>query len=202
MFVVFEGIDNSGKSTLAKNVNKYFLDNYVSSWFTSEPTDSEIGKFTRRILSGEIKLKDTEKTLSLLFSADRAEHNIDIKEHLNNGEIVLCDRYYSSSIAYNCLNDKSFSLNLEYLNFKSFLKPDIIFYLNIDIDKSIKRLYNRGREIEIFENKDYLTKVKKKYEEVLLNNANYNVIILDALKNEQELTDECVKTIIKSLPKH
>ena len=101
-FIVFEGIDGSGKSTQIKLLYKYLTSKGVPCYTTFEPTDSPFGSLIRQCLSGRIETDD--KTIAGLFVADRLDHLYNAKcgliEKINSGITVLCDRYYLSSYAY------------------------------------------------------------------------------------------------------
>ena len=102
-FVVFEGIDGAGTSTQIEILkNSEFKDRF---FFTAEPTDSETGKFLRKMLKGDVELD--ARTSAYLFAADRAEHlwgnsggNCGVERQCRNGKIAVSDRYFFSSLAY------------------------------------------------------------------------------------------------------
>ncbi|MEO2117975.1 MAG: dTMP kinase [Methanocaldococcus sp.] len=152
MFIVFEGIDGSGKTTQSKLLAKK-----LKAFWTYEPSNSEVGKFIREILSGNIKVDNN--TLALLFAADRVEHTKLIKEKLKKRDVV-CDRYLHSSIAYQSVAgvDEDFIKSIN----RYALKPDIVFLLIVDINVALKRVKTK----DIFEKKDFLEKVQDKYLEL------------------------------------
>ncbi|ACX72871.1 thymidylate kinase [Methanocaldococcus vulcanius M7] len=149
MFIVFEGIDGSGKTTISKKLAKS-----INAFWTYEPSNSVVGELIRKILSGNVKVDD--KTLALLFSADRIEHNKKIKEELRYRDVV-CDRYLYSSIAYQSVAgvDEDFIRSIN----RYALKPDLVFLLICDIETALKRINTK----DIFEKKEFLEKVQEKY---------------------------------------
>ena len=96
-FVVLEGIDGCGKSSVARLVAKRLGTKAV---LTREPTDSWIGRAVRR---GD-KHKVSPYTDALLFMADRAQHTEEISRLLERRKTVVCDRYYHSTVAYHSLS--------------------------------------------------------------------------------------------------
>jgi dTMP kinase len=142
-FVVLEGIDGCGKSSVAKAVAKA----RPKAVLTSEPTDSWMGRAVRR---GEGK-ETSPYTDALLFMADRAQHTDEIASMLRKGKLVICDRYYHSTVAYQTasLKLKGLGDNFGWLleaNTRISLKPDITFlsrFERLDFLKEVQRNYMR-----------------------------------------------------------
>ena len=140
LFIVFEGLDGSGKSTQIKALNdKLKLNNYdVIS--LREPGSTEIGDKVLEILESSQKL--TPIMEFLLFSISRsAIINQKIMPNLNENKIVLCDRYFYSSIAYqgsgrNLDNDFIHKINNKIVDD---VVPDIVFYFDLTWEEKIKR---------------------------------------------------------------
>ena len=164
-FIVFEGIDGSGKSTQAKTLVNTLSERGESVHFTFEPTDRRIGKFLREILSG--KENADQKTIAALFLADRLDHltNPDdgILKLLDEGVNVICDRYYHSSYAYHsCFMDMDWVIEANSLA-ADLLRPDVIFFLDISIEESKKRIAENRNSTDIYENDEMLRKVHANY---------------------------------------
>ena len=164
LFIVFEGVDGCGKSTQIKNLQRYidkeyyYLFNNIS--IGCEPTDKESGKFIRRVLSKEINI-DNVDVISGMFLGDRALHQEEILECIDLlNDVYICDRYIYSNVVYNSksLEDMNY---IESLN-SSFIKPDLCFYIDTNINTCIERINKRNHK-DIFENYDFLYDVKKKY---------------------------------------
>ena len=140
LFIVFEGLDGSGKSTQIKALNdKLKLNNYdVIS--LREPGSTEIGDKVLEILESSQKL--TPIMEFLLFSISRsAIIDEKIMPNLNENKIVLCDRYFYSSIAYqgsgrDLDNDFIHKINNKIVND---VIPDIVFYFDLTWEEKIKR---------------------------------------------------------------
>lgn len=155
MFIVIDGPDGSGKTTLAKNLTQQLCQKGVQAVYTSEPTnDSEAGKAARRILqSGEVT---DIYAFADFFVADRKEHLANlIKPSLLAGRWVVCDRYKYSALAYQQLQ----GVNPQYLIRKNqeCLIPDFVFILvpqNTNILMS--RIVQRDEGTELFEKKELL----------------------------------------------
>lgn len=142
-FIVFEGIDGSGKTVqlerLKKNLEK---ENYLVV-ATKEPTvNLPIGRLIRKILYENVGV--SKIALALLFAADRADHtDKKIKPALTEGAVVISDRYVYSSLAYQGKGMK-IDLDLEWLKTinKYIIPPDIVIFLDITPEIGQKRLSN------------------------------------------------------------
>lgn len=155
-FIVLEGADGSGKSTHMQLLADYLRENGLDAVTTEEPTKGFIGQAIRMILSGKINVSPT--TLTLLFTADRAEHveNV-IKPALEEGKTVICDRYYYSTVAYQSVQGVSQQW-ISQLN-SQFPEPDLVLVLRIDSEAALSRMGNRAREV--FEVLDFQEKVQQ-----------------------------------------
>ncbi|RLF64196.1 MAG: dTMP kinase, partial [Thermoplasmata archaeon] len=128
LFIVFEGIDGSGKTTVCRMLEKKLKSLGFNVFFTSEPTNMEYGKILRR------KLKSGMDPIEavLLFALDRYNHVKIIREYLKKGYIVICDRYYYSSLAYQgALLGKDMMSYIESIHRPFILKPDLVFLLDV-----------------------------------------------------------------------
>lgn len=157
MFIVLEGIDGCGKSTQARLLAEWLEKEGHKVFLTAEPSKSRIGLFIKEILSGKVKVDP--KTLALLFTADRCEHlEKEIAPALSCGRIVVCERYYHSTVAYQSAQGVE-SEWLFYIN-RFALKPDLVLFIDVKADVALDR---KGGK-DIFEDKDFLGKVYKKYQ--------------------------------------
>jgi dTMP kinase len=156
---VLDGIDGSGTTTHC-NLLKGFLEaKGFKVYLTQEPSNSEIGLLVRKYLKDD---KIPPITDALLFAADRNLHyNVEIKEKLKQGYIVISDRYIESSIIYQSVQSESISI--EWVkNINKFVGlPDITIILDIDPKISLAR--KTQQELEKFEDTPFLDKVRALY---------------------------------------
>jgi dTMP kinase len=156
MFVVLEGLDGCGKSTLAKLLGGWLKERGRSVLLTSEPTDGRIGGLIREVLSGGKKVDAS--ALALLFTADRMQHLAgEVEPALSSGKVVVCERYYYSTVAYQSAQGVD-SKWLTALN-SAARRPDL--GILIDVDPAVAA--SRTSTGEIFENKEFLSKVRENY---------------------------------------
>ena len=161
-FVVFEGIDGAGTSTQIKKIVESDPQRFVA---TAEPTSLPTGKFLVRMLSGEVHVD--EKTNAYLFAADRCEHIFGkggVKELCESGKVVVSDRYFFSSLAYQSV---SCGLELPMLLNSPFPLPEYLFFFEINPEISLGRVNARNDHKEIYENLDAQKKIAALYEKVI-----------------------------------
>ena len=157
-FIVFEGIDGSGKSSYIDLLIEDLEEMGHEVYRTKEQTTGNIGFFITNYAEGG-KRNLAPETEALLFAADRMEHQKKIEEALIKGNTVVSDRYLHSSLAY----QGALGVDLDWIrkiNFKVIM-PDLVILLDIDPQSSLERLKNRSKTV--FENKDYLKRVRTTY---------------------------------------
>jgi len=142
-FICIEGLDGCGKTTQAKLLAKKLQKSH-NAVYTAEPSQGKIGIFIRnRILYGE-KRPPTDVE-ALLFAADRIEHvQNEVAPALEEGKLVICDRYIYSSLAYQGSAGLSLSW-IEAVN-KHALKPDFAIFLDVAPETVLQRL-NRKKSV-------------------------------------------------------
>ena len=170
MFVALEGIDGSGKTTVSSRLRDKLESDGTSVFLTHEPT------FSVDSISGKlVSQRDPESALKLffMFTEDRYRHQSEISEKLDQGYLVLCDRYIYSSFAYQGpLIEGIFGTPERVVTWMSEVseiikvRPDINVYLDISADTAIKRIWSR-RSITGFEDLQYLDRVRSYYTGVL-----------------------------------
>ena len=191
LFIVFEGIDGSGKSSCIDSVASALEENF-DVIKTAEPTKDAIGMLLR---SSPDLLPVTE---ALLFVADRAEHTGQIKKWIDDRKIVLCDRYYASTLAYQSVKLDERRLDgrwLRSLNDRVTIEPDITFLFDIDPEISMERIGSRDT-MSKFERLEYLKGVRKKYRSIARSMGFY---VIDASKPREAVFKEVVQRILDEI---
>ena len=191
-FIVFEGIDGSGKTTQFRMLANYLKNNKSNILITKEPTRGRVGKIIYNILEG--REKASHIFLQLLFSSDRAEHlEKKVIPALKSGKTVLCDRYLFSTLAYG--NSEIGDMNwLENLS-KHFILPDITFLIKVSPSESIHRVNNvRKKDSTIFEKEKKLKKIWKNYE--ILSKKYKNFYVINGERDKNRVFED-IKRIIK-----
>jgi len=160
MFFVLEGIDGSGKETqvklLAENLKKAGKRVEVLEF---PDYDSGPGKKIGQYLDNKLQLM--HKDIAKLYADDRRLHQERIKKWLDEGTIVVSDRYAYSNIAYQLVNgvDQDYLLSLD----KGILFPDLVFFIDTTIAEVIRRMNNSRKKDKYESSKNYLARVSETY---------------------------------------
>ena len=192
-FVVFEGIDGSGKGTQIKKLKKRLeLEGYPVCR-TAEPSDSPIGNLIHQIMIGRIRTSND--VIASLFVADRLDHiQNDVNglcKFLNQGINVISDRYYFSSFAY-----QSVDLPMDYIirahePVIKLLRPDLTVFIDVDPDITMKRIETNRVTKELFEETDRLKETRDRYFEAFERlKDEENIIIISGDRSPDEIAEE------------
>ncbi len=188
IFVTIDGANGSGKSTLLSKIIERLNSLNFDSMLTKEPTNSQLGEFIRK---EQQTIKG--KSLACLVSADRYQHieNI-ILPNLNEGKIVISDRYIASSLVYQIIDGLTY--DFVWLLNSEILKPDLTIILNVNKQTLINRLKER-EYLTRFENIANKQKEIELYSKAILflKEKSFNIIELD---NDNCTIDENVKKVV------
>ena len=199
LFIVFEGIDGSGKSTQLKLLCQRLAAFGRKPIATAEPTDSATGKMLRAALSGNDPRTAAE--MAALFTLDRIHHNQaenGIEKNLAAGFDVISDRYYYSSLAYQgSLTDYEWVRHMN-CACPEIRKPDLCIFLDMSPKAALARIGSRGEATEIYEEEETLTLFRATFMRVF-HSLTDNVAIIDAEGSPEEVSDRvwnAVKTLL------
>lgn len=194
-FIVFEGIDGSGKTTQVDMLAKRLMKEGYKVLITAEPTGLESGKALRRALSGQEK--KTECEMAAMFVLDRIAHNSEINARLAEGYVVLCDRYYYSSLAYQGKNTDYAWVRSMNIDCPEIRVPDACIYLDLTPEQSLKRITRDRTSVEIYENLENLTEVRSTFFSIIedLRGKGENIFVIDANCEREELSEKIYHTV-------
>ncbi len=166
-FIVLEGIDGSGKTTLAKMLFYKFFnrDPEKKVILTFEPTKNILGRFIRFCLKHKIHLP--QDFFQKLYFWDRIWHMAKIEYFLENGYTVVCDRNFFSTIAYGYSSGvdvkKIVHWHKDAWKEGMIIFPDFVFLIDVFPEGAIIRLKKNGRHLELFETEERLKRVAMGY---------------------------------------
>ena len=186
IFLVIEGLDGSGKTTQATLLAEKFFRAY-NVLLTAEPSRGKIGSFIRESCLYEQERLPTEAE-ALLFAADRIEHmQTELKPALDEGRLVICDRYIYSSLAY----QGSAGLSLDWIktiNARA-LQPDICIFIDVPPEKVIERLQRKKSVMETLETQRKVREVYMKYVE------KGELVRVDGDKEKEQVAEDLYETV-------
>lgn len=202
MFITFEGIDLSGKSTQARLLYNYLKKKKKKTILVREPGGTAISEKIRSILLDNKNKKMFSLTEFFLFSASRHQLTEEIiKPHLKKGFYVICDRYFDSSTAYQGYGGM---VKLDIINplnkiATSGLNPDKSFLIDVSLKETIRRRSKLGKAHDRMEAKAkiYYTKVITGFRKIARTNKDRYVII-SGNKTINEIHKEIISEIEKA----
>lgn len=201
LFIVFEGGEGSGKSTMLERTYEWLIDNNKECIKTREPGGIRISEEIRNVILDKDNTEMDGRTEALLYAAARRQHLVEkVIPALNMGKIVLCDRFIDSSLAY-----QGYARGLgidEIMKINEFAidgcMPDLSIFFDIDPEEGLSRI-NKDNNREVnrldLEKMDFHNKVREGYN-ILLKRYGNRVKKIDASKSIDEVFLE-VKNIIE-----
>ncbi|MED4204757.1 dTMP kinase [Neobacillus mesonae] len=200
IFITFEGPDGAGKSTIISMVARQLK----NALLTREPGGIEIAEQIRRVILDRENTAMDPRTEALLYAAARRQHLVErVKPALEEGKIVLCDRFVDSSLAY---QGYARGLGIEEVwTINQFaieqMMPDITIYFDIEPEIGLKRInQNKGREINRLDLEDleFHQKVREGYH-ILLERFSNRMVKINAAESIEEVFQKTLQMIEKRL---
>ena len=197
IFISFEGIDGSGKSTQISLLAKYFAKQKKSFVRTEEPGGTEGANEIRKILLRENNFHWSVESEALLFMAARNDHvEKVIKPAIEDNKIVICDRFIDSTIVYQGMRSPR-AKKLSLLLFDLIgISPDITFLIDMDPEIALDRALNRANDEDRFEN--YGINFQRQLRQNFLDIANKHsdrIKIVDGNRSPQQVAAQIIKSV-------
>jgi len=212
LFITFEGLEGCGKTTQAKMLFDFLIKQRIPSIYTKEPGGTKIGDKIRKILLDQKNDGMDYKTEMLLFLASRAENvRLIILPALEEGKVVISDRFYDSTTAYQGYGRGIDLKIIKHLNNLVVGKaiPDLTFILDIDPYEGLKRSASFGNSREMrfeeeFINKKiiggklFLERVRHGYYQ-LSHEEKGRIKIVDANRSKEDIFEEIVEIVKRKI---
>ena len=162
--IVFEGIDGAGTTTHSKRLVERLNDTGIPAKWTSQPRgDSPTGRYIREVFEGKHGPLPPWQEMAMLFQADREGSYLQIQKWLDEGLIVVSDRYWHSGVAYQGVSagaDQQVAEELiRSLNEKK-ICPDLLGVLDVPVAVGLSR---KNKAPDLFEKGDFLERVRASY---------------------------------------
>ena len=205
-FITFEGGEGSGNSTDMKDVAARLTKEGYKLVLTREPGGTPIAEEIRNVILDKDNTKMDPRTEALLYAASRRQHLVEkIWPALERGEIVLCDRYLDSSLAYQG-GARGLGVD-EVLSINMFATegayPDHTLLFDLEPEEGLKRIEkNKGREVNRLdlEKLEFHKKVRDNFH-ALAKKYSTRYVVIDASKSLNEVEDEVYKIIKETISK-
>jgi len=198
MFISFEGIEGSGKSTQIELIEELIRAKGYQVKKLREPGTTELGEKIRNIfLEKTTETVDPITEAFLLYASRKHLDQNFSRQNLSDGAIVIADRYADATLAY-----QSYGKGLDHKFVKlihdssQLLSPDLTFYMDISAELSRERISDREMDRMESESIDFFKKVREGYLQIAHDNPE-RVVVLDANKTIDEL-HESIKKIISN----
>jgi len=192
-FICVEGLDGCGKTTQTKLLVRKMRKMGWDAVYTAEPSRGKIGKFIKKYcLQGEKRTFPIVE--ALLFAADRFEHvEREVIPALNEGKIVVSDRYVYSSLAY----QGAAGLDLKWIEMinEHAIRPDLAIFVDVEPEAVIKRLKPKKSVMENLETQRKVREVYVKFVE------KEELVRIDGNKSKKEVADYVLKVVLRFLEK-
>ena len=198
-FIVFEGLDGSGKSTQIRCLEQRLRDMGRRVDVTAEPTVSALGGLVRDALSGFTPRSGGE--IAALFMADRVQHNVNpvwgIQKMLASGFDVICDRYYYSSMAYQgTVTDPDWVERIN-LDCPEIRRPDLCVFLDVDYERCRRRMEEGRAFLEIYENEASMIATRRRYYAVCEElKERDRIAVIDADRPVEEVAEDVFRAVL------
>ena len=201
LFIAFEGGEGAGKSTILDKIYDWMKDENIPCIKTREPGGIKISEQIRSVILDNNNREMDERTEALLYAAARRQHLVEkIIPALNEGKVVLCDRFIDSSLAYQgyargigmdeILEINKFAIG-EYM-------PNLSIFFDLDPSEGLKRINkDNNREVNRLDNEklDFHNKVREGYYKILEKDKD-RIVKIDASKSIDKVYED-VKYIIR-----
>ena len=192
-FICVEGLDGCGKTTQTKLLVRKLGKMGWDAVYTAEPSRGKIGQFIQKYcLHGEKRTFPIVE--ALLFAADRFEHvEREVIPALNEGKVVVSDRYVYSSLAY----QGATGLDLKWIEMINdhAIRPDLAIFVDVEPEAVIKRLKPKKSVMENLETQRKVREVYVKFVE------KGKLVRIDGNKSTKEVADDILKVVLRFLEK-
>jgi len=198
-FLVVEGLDGSGKSTQLKLIAKALRKNGYKVFVTDEPWKNGLRDLIKKKFVSKKSTIDDGIVDALLFTTDRRMHvTSEIIPQLNKNDVVVCDRYYHSTLAYQSTQGVDPKWLIEINKFAP--KPDLTLLYDVSPSKSLKRIIKEKRsKVDKFEKLSFLKKLRKNYLKLPELLKKEKIVIINANKSINSVFEDTKRAIRKEL---
>lgn len=201
LFISIEGCDGCGKTTALENIVKKLKEDSIQPLVTREPGGSRIAEEIRSIILDKRNTEEDPRTEALLYAASRRQHLVEvILPALEEGKLVISDRYIDSSLAYQGYArgigiDEVMAINAFAIDN---IYPDVTFFLDLSPEKALERMKDRKRGADRLDQEkiDFHQRVYQGYQ-IVNEKFKDRIIKIDASPSSEVIASQIVSIIEK-----
>lgn len=201
-FITFEGPDGSGKTTISQLVQKRLCEMGIDAIYTREPGGIDIAEQIRDIILNPKNTKMDAKTEALLYAASRRQHLVEkVLPAIEKGQVVICDRFVDSSLAYQGVArhlgiEAVYGINMFAIEGHF---PDATIFLNLNYDEGLKRIETRTFKDRLdLESNSFHSEVAKGYQ-IVLEKYKHRMNVVDASQSIDQVVEDCLAIVVEIL---
>lgn len=201
LFVSFEGGEGSGKSTVISHLIDKLNEKNIEHFITREPGGCDISEQIRNVILDTENTAMHKRTEALLYAASRAQHVEEkLRPALDEGKLVICDRYVDSSIIYQGYARNNIVEDIWKINQFAMdnIIPDITIFFDIKPEEAFKRLHERQMNRLDLESLEFHQKVYDAYIDL---SKQDRFIQIDATKSIDEVVENVFTIILREVEK-
>ena len=201
-FITFEGPDGSGKTTISTIVQQRLKNMGYDAIYTREPGGIEIAEQIRNVILDPKNTAMDAKTEALLYAASRRQHLVEkVIPALEKGQIVLCDRFIDSSLAYQGYARHLGIENVYMINQFAVEGhfPDMTIFLDLNYGDGLKRIETRVFKDRLdLETNTFHREVSEGYQQVL-KKYRHRMHVVDASQNIEKVVEDSLQIILEKI---
>jgi dTMP kinase len=202
IFIVVEGLDGAGKSIqITRLMDRMLIYGHLGGvneiHNMRQPTTGQYGQKIREFAGSSKERKPLVEFT--IFLADRMEQAKKVRDHISHGEVIIMDRCYHTSVAYQSVTGELDPWEIFHANRIVFPKPDLLIMIDIDPDVAMDHLHRRGRAKEVFERKDFFIKAREVYLELT---KREDGVVINGDQTIDKVEEDIWKAFMAFLPTH
>jgi len=194
-FIIIDGLDGSGKGTQTKLLMEHFQKNNIPFEFIKSPNyKTPIGEAYRRYLDGEFEMGTD--SVFLLVASDVIMNKPKIEKAINEGKIIIAERYITATVAFQSANGFSYAKAIKLVELMDYPKPDLIIFIDVKPETGMKRKLGQVGKLDRYE-KDlgFLKRVREFYFREINENILGEWVVINGERNKEEVHEDILKVI-------
>ncbi len=194
MLITFCGLDGCGKTTVIRMLNDWYTSNNIIPYLTWQPTNNvRQAPIFRAYMDSPNHNAFDYRSLSLLAASDRVQHsNITVLPQLEQGKVVISDRYFYSCIAN--LHARGYTNDRWIIDVSRYIpRPDLSFFLDVPVELAVQRVRDRPDEKNRYIDMDLQYRLRHEYIKLCKQNKG---ILIDSTKDSEQTFTQIIKKIM------